>query len=79
MMAKNTSGLSANNVFKPATTTTQAAEILSGQLTAYEGLMRAIQSPNMLEALRMNDLTQTMNILDALAKQLQAWMGAPNV
>lgn len=77
-MARNTATLSGNNVFKPAENTIQASAILAEQLQAYEGLLRALGSPVLLEGLRENDLTQIKNILGVMVNQLTDWLKLPN-
>jgi len=77
-MARNTANLPASNVFKPASTTIEACAILAEQLMAYEGLLRSIQAPVLLEQLRENDLSQTRQILANIATQLNTWLGIAN-
>lgn len=78
-MARDTSSLPVSNVFKPATTTTEACVILSTQLTTYTELDRLIANQNIVEALRANDLSQIRQILSAIASQLQAWLTLPDM
>jgi len=78
-MARNTGTLAAGNVFKPATTTIEAAAIMADQIASYENLLRALGNPVLLETLRENDLTQIRLILATLATQLQSWLALVNV
>lgn len=73
-MARNTVNLLDSNVFKPASTTIEAADILAGQLMAYEGLLRPLQNPVLSEALRENDIKQVRTILDGLLDSLKDWL-----
>lgn len=77
MLMRNTASLDNINIFKPVSTTIEAADILATQLATYENLLRSLQSPYLLEALRENDLKQTRLILVAMTSQLDDWLKLP--
>jgi len=73
-MARNGTTLQASNVFRLATTTTEACGVLARQLSIYEGLTATVANPAIVEALRENDLGQIRMILAAIASQLKEWL-----
>jgi len=77
-MARDTSGLSPNNVFKPASTTIDASIIYAAQLSTYSTLLGALSQPAVNEALRENDLSQIKTLQQALVNQLTTWLALVN-
>jgi len=78
-MARNTDNIiPANNLFKPAVTTIDAAGILAENLSAYETLLRSLQNPTLSEQLRENDLNQVRQIIETLTGHLKEWLKLPN-